>query len=750
MKWNIRLPLLLAFLATRTARSQEGGYHEDYQPSPYHYEYKVHDPKEYLDFGAEEEGDGKGDVHGQYHVQLPDGRLQHVSYHVDDYNGYIADVSYDGHAEHPSYHGGHHGVSHGGHHGVSHGGVGGGHRFGKALIQDSGVSPQVVSKSNEVSRSREGKKISEPSSFPKSSGISSNDLSGSFGRFDNQGIKPTNSFFNTQPNIVQPVPVKKIEISEDFSHRFGEPSTGRDFSGNFGTASNRGFSQRFGEPSTGNFAKESNGDFSQRFGETSPDKGLSGKFATTSNGDFSQRFGEPSTGKDLSGNFGSPFNGDFSQRFGEPSPAKGLSGKFATTSNGDFSQRFGEPSTGKDLSANIGKTTNEGRKLSNSLISRRPIQPEQSPIIADKSSKPFQTRLEKPSQPFTTFGNIQNRHDNSFFSDRQVQQHPEAASILPPSNILKETSSRHGKSGRQDFDENSTNLFGSSSHSKPTVHSSPAVGNTVTKSKQTFESKFGEPKTNSFFGSVEKSQERPRNFDSSHDRPRDFDSFSPIFGTGSANKGSSKKPVKSFDTFSPIFGQQSKSKEFSGKIKTINKKPVTDDTDFFKPSGPVRPLESIKSNTRPTSSSFPSRTNTFNNREGKPSFPIRQPVAPPTQFTKQPLTNKKVIQDKSQQPAPRFKPRPIGFGNNHPVLQSLKDHKQNTLRSSNVRQGSVDSQAGFGGQGSFRQRGNRQQFGRALGEESLSKESPKEQKSQVLESKTQGQRAFITHKAIPV
>merc|ERR1719317_289797 len=680
MKWNIRLPLLIAFLATRTARSQEGGYHEDYQPSPYHYEYKVHDPKEYLDFGAEEEGDGKGDVHGQYHVQLPDGRLQHVSYHVDDYNGYIADVSYDGHAEHPSYHGGHHGASHGGHHGVSHGGVGGGHRFGKALIQDSAVSPQVFSKSNEVSRSREGKKINEPSSFPKSNGISSNDLSGSFGRFDNQGIKPTNSFFNSQPNIVQPVPVKKIEISEDFSHRFGEPSTG----------------------------------------------------------------------KDLSGNFGSAFNGDFSQRFGEPSPDKGLSGKFATTSNGDFSQRFGELSTGKDLSTNIGKATNEGRELSNSLISRRPILPEQSSIIADKSSKPFQTRLEKPSQPFTSFGNNQNRHDNSFFSDRQVQQHQQAAPILPPTNIVKETSSRHGKSGRQDFDENSTNLFGSSSHSKPTVHSSPAVGNTVTKSKKTFESKFGEPKTNSFFGSVEKSQERPRNFDSSPDRPRDFDSFSPIFGTESANKGTSKKPVKSFDTFSPIFGKQSKSKEFSGKIKTINKKPVTDDTDFFKPSGPVRPLESIKSNTRPTSSSFPSRTNTFNNREGKPSFPIRQPVAPPTQFTKQPLTNKKVIQDKSQQPAPRFKPRPIGFGNNHPVLQSLKGHKQNTLRSSNVRQGSVDSQAGFGGQGSFRQRGNRQQFGRALGEESSSKESPKEQKSQVLESKTQGQRAFITHKAIPV
>jgi len=708
------LPFLLAALATRTARSQEAGYHEDYQPSPYHYEYKVHDPKEYLDFGAAEEGDGKGDVHGQYHVQLPDGRLQHVSYHVDDYNGYIADVSYDGHAEHPSYHGGHHGGS--------HGGVGGGHRFGKALIQDSGVSPQVVTKSNEISRSREGKKINEPSSFPKSNGISSNDLSGSFGRFNSKGIQPTNSFFNRQPNIVQPVPVKKIETSGDFSHRFSEPSN-KDLSG-----------------------AASIGDFSQTFGEPSTSKGLSGNFGAASNGDFSQRFGEPSSSNDLSGNFGTASNRDFSHRFNEPSSSRGLSGNFGTASNGDFSQRFGKPSTGKDVSGNFGKSADEGRKSSNSLISRKPIQPQESSIVPDKSSKPFQTQ----SKPFTSFGSNPNRHENSFFSNPQAQQHPVAAPPLPPSNIVKETSSRHGKSGRQDFDENNTNLFSSSSHSKPTVHTSPVVEKTLTKSTKPFESKFGEPKTNSFFGSVEKSQDRPRNFDSSRDRPGNFDSFSPIFGTGSSNKGALKKPQKSFDTFSPIFGKQSQSNEFSGRVKTINKKPVTDDTDFFKPSGPIKPLESIKSTSRPTSSSFPARTDTFNNRGGKPSFPVRQSVAPSTQFKKQPQTNRKVIHEKSEQPSPRFKPRPIGFGKNHPVLQGLKEHRQNTLRNSNVRKGSVDSQSDFGGQGSFRQRGNRQQFGRALGEESLSKETSKQQESQVVESKTQGQRAFITHKAIPV
>jgi len=101
--------------------AQDSGYKEHYEPSPYHYVYKVNDEKVYLDFGAEEEGDGKGDVHGFYHVRLPDGRLQRVSYHVNDYSGYIAEVTYDGEAHHPAYHG------HGGGHI-------GGHRLGKALV----------------------------------------------------------------------------------------------------------------------------------------------------------------------------------------------------------------------------------------------------------------------------------------------------------------------------------------------------------------------------------------------------------------------------------------------------------------------------------------------------------------------------------------------------------------------------------------------------------------------------------------
>merc|ERR1712014_269047 len=125
---------VLTISTGRLVRGQAVHHEEHYEPSPYHYEYKVHDDKKYLDFGAEEEGDGKGDVHGFYHVKLPDGRLQKVTYTVNDYSGYIADVSYDGKAVHPSYHGGH-----GGGHGIGHhvsGGFGGGHRFGKSLNQE--------------------------------------------------------------------------------------------------------------------------------------------------------------------------------------------------------------------------------------------------------------------------------------------------------------------------------------------------------------------------------------------------------------------------------------------------------------------------------------------------------------------------------------------------------------------------------------------------------------------------------------
>merc|ERR1719431_1119891 len=64
----------------------------------------------------------RSNIKGEYHVHLPDGRVQHVIYHADgNYGGTIMEVKYDGEAHHPDYHG------HGGHGHHVHGGVGGGH-----------------------------------------------------------------------------------------------------------------------------------------------------------------------------------------------------------------------------------------------------------------------------------------------------------------------------------------------------------------------------------------------------------------------------------------------------------------------------------------------------------------------------------------------------------------------------------------------------------------------------------------------
>ena len=82
-------------------------YHEPaYKDTPpkYKYAYGVDaqdDYKGYVQFGAEEARDGYS-TYGSYHVLLPDGRTQHVTYKTEDaYSGNVVDVKYDGKA---SYH----------------------------------------------------------------------------------------------------------------------------------------------------------------------------------------------------------------------------------------------------------------------------------------------------------------------------------------------------------------------------------------------------------------------------------------------------------------------------------------------------------------------------------------------------------------------------------------------------------------------------------------------------------------------
>merc|ERR1719513_59315 len=188
--------LTLALSSGKLVGSQGVHREEHYEPSPYRYEYEVHDDKVYLGFGAEEEGDGKDNVVGFYHVQLPDGRLQKVTYTVNGYGGYIADVAYDGEAVHPSYYRG--------------GGHGGGHQFGKSLAQEpfqiipaipveSGRSGEAFQQNPEISvqSERAGKSHFEKQEENNFSGV----FFGSSSRHSNSAPSEIEEYFQRRPSI---------------------------------------------------------------------------------------------------------------------------------------------------------------------------------------------------------------------------------------------------------------------------------------------------------------------------------------------------------------------------------------------------------------------------------------------------------------------------------------------------------------------------------------------------------------------
>merc|ERR1711944_204728 len=72
----------------------------DEAPKPYAFEYGVADDYSGANFKAAETADGKA-VHGSYQVNLPDGRVQTVTYTADHYNGFVADVAYEGVPHYP-------------------------------------------------------------------------------------------------------------------------------------------------------------------------------------------------------------------------------------------------------------------------------------------------------------------------------------------------------------------------------------------------------------------------------------------------------------------------------------------------------------------------------------------------------------------------------------------------------------------------------------------------------------------------
>ena len=78
-------------------------YHETYADEvlPYTYTYAVADDYSKSTFNAEETSDGASNVQGSYRVALPDGRIQHVKYTSNGYDGFVADVTYEGTAVYP-------------------------------------------------------------------------------------------------------------------------------------------------------------------------------------------------------------------------------------------------------------------------------------------------------------------------------------------------------------------------------------------------------------------------------------------------------------------------------------------------------------------------------------------------------------------------------------------------------------------------------------------------------------------------
>merc|ERR1712058_59968 len=81
--------------------------------SPYTYQYNVADDYSGSNFQAQETDDGTAARQGSYSVALPDGRIQHVNYHANDAEGYVAEVVYDGTAAFPEVAVGHGVVGHG-------------------------------------------------------------------------------------------------------------------------------------------------------------------------------------------------------------------------------------------------------------------------------------------------------------------------------------------------------------------------------------------------------------------------------------------------------------------------------------------------------------------------------------------------------------------------------------------------------------------------------------------------------------
>merc|ERR1712117_484913 len=69
---------------------------EKIPPQPFAYEYGVADDYSKANFKKSETQDAEGKVSGSFVIALPEGRIQTTTYTADHYNGFVADVTYEG------------------------------------------------------------------------------------------------------------------------------------------------------------------------------------------------------------------------------------------------------------------------------------------------------------------------------------------------------------------------------------------------------------------------------------------------------------------------------------------------------------------------------------------------------------------------------------------------------------------------------------------------------------------------------
>merc|ERR1712061_469336 len=74
---------------------------EKLPPQPFQYEYGVKDDYRGNAFAKTETQNDLGQVQGSYKVNLPDGRVQTVTYHADHEGGFVAEVTYEGTPQYP-------------------------------------------------------------------------------------------------------------------------------------------------------------------------------------------------------------------------------------------------------------------------------------------------------------------------------------------------------------------------------------------------------------------------------------------------------------------------------------------------------------------------------------------------------------------------------------------------------------------------------------------------------------------------